>query len=221
VLPSMTDFSSENAQKALEKMGVNIWLSTRVESYDGNHVHFAGGKSLEVTTMIWSAGVIGNTFSGTEDAITRGGRLEVDQFNRVKGLNNVFAIGDVALMRTDDYPSGHPGVAQVAMQQGVLLARNLKSLIFQRELRAFKCNDKGSMATIGRNKAVAEIKRLRMKGLIAWVMWLGVHLFSLAGFRNRLVVFINWFWSYVTYDKGTRLIIRPFKRKGVTEKDLA
>ncbi len=213
VLPGMSAESSENAHKALAKMGVQIWLNAKVESYDGVQVHLAGGRELDAMTVIWSAGVIGNALPGLETAISRGGRLEVDQFNRVKGHTQIFAIGDTALMRTEEYPAGHPGVAQVAIQQGQLLARNIKSLVFQRELRAFKYNDKGSMATIGRNKAVGDVKRLRIKGLIAWLMWMVIHLFFLAGFRNRLVVFINWFWSYVTYDKGTRLIIRRYDRK--------
>jgi NADH:ubiquinone reductase (H+-translocating) len=213
LLPGMTPESSENAHKALEKLGVHIWLEARVETYDGLQVHLAGGRTLDAITVIWSAGVVGNTLPGLEEAIGRGGRMEVDQFNRVKGQAQIFAIGDVALMRTEDYPSGHPGVAQVAIQQGQHLARNIKSLIFQREMRAFKYRDKGTMATIGRNKAVGDIKRFKLKGLIAWLMWMAIHLFFLAGFRNRLVVFINWFWSYVTYDKGTRLIIRPYKRK--------
>jgi NADH:ubiquinone reductase (H+-translocating) len=213
VLPGMSMESSENAHKALSKMGVNIWLNAKVESYDGVQVHLAGGRDLDAMTVIWSAGVVGNALPGLESAVGRGGRIEVDQFNRVKGQTQVFAIGDLALMRTEDYPAGHPGVAQVAIQQGQLLARNIKSLIFQRDLREFKYTDKGNMATIGRNKAVGDVKRFKLKGLIAWLMWMAIHLFFLAGFRNRLVVFINWFWSYVTYDKGTRLIIRPFKRQ--------
>lgn len=213
VLPGMSVESSENAKKALEKMGVHLWLDAKVETYDGEQVHLAGGRLLDARTVIWSAGVVGNAVNGLEDAVGRGGRIEVDQYNRVKGQAYVFAIGDVALMRTEDYPAGHPGVAQVAMQQGQNLARNIKSLIFQREMRPFRYKDKGTMATIGRNKAVGDIQRLKLKGSPAWVLWLGIHLFSLAGFRNKLVVFINWFWSYVTYDKGTRLIIRPYKRK--------
>lgn len=222
VLPGMTQESSDNAQKSLEKMGVHIWLDSRVERYDGKHVHLAGDRTLDAITVIWSAGVVGNALPGLEASVGRGGRIEVDQFNRVKGHAHIFAIGDVALMRTEEYPSGHPGVAQVAMQQGANLARNIKSAIFQREMRPFAYKDLGTMATIGRNKAVGDLGRMKLKGLPAWVLWLGIHLFSLAGFRNRLVVFINWFWSYVTYDKGTRLIIRPYKRKvEVGAKELA
>jgi NADH dehydrogenase len=213
ILPGMSAEASDNALKALQKMGVHIWLNARVERYDGVQVHLAGPRELDAMTVIWSAGVVGASIPGLETALGRGGRMEVDQFNRVKGQTHVFAIGDIALMRTEDYPAGHPGVAQVAIQQGQLLARNIKSLIFQRELRAFQYKDLGSMATIGRNKAVGDLGRMKVKGWIAWLMWLAIHLFSLAGFRNRVIVFINWFWSYLTYDKGTRLIIRPFKRK--------
>lgn len=217
LLPGMSMEASQNSLKSLKDMGVQVWLNTRVEAFDGDIVKIQGGKLLESKTVIWSAGVIGNAPDGLESAIGRGGRLEVDQFNRVKGYANVFAIGDLALMRIENYPAGHPGVAQVAIQQGVLCARNIKSLIFQRALTPFQYYDKGSMATIGRNKAVVDVKRFRIKGLLAWLMWMLVHLFFLAGFRNRLIVFINWFWSYITYDKGTRLIIRPFKRRRVEE----
>lgn len=212
LLPSMSTEASENALVALEKMGVSVWLNTRVESYDGTHVQTNSQKRLEARTLIWAAGVAGNALPGLEKAVVRGNRVDVDQFNRVRGLNNVYAIGDVARMQVEAYPEGHPMVAQVAMQQGSTLGRNLKSMIFGRKLTPFEYADKGSMATIGRNKAVADIKKLRFKGSIAWLLWMVVHLFSLAGFRNKLVVFINWFWSYVTYDKGTRLIIRPFRR---------
>ena len=217
VLPSMSDSASDNALVALEKMGVNIWLDTRVEAYDGETIQTNSAKRLAARTLIWSAGVLGNSLPGLESAHVGGGRLEVDQFNRVKGLANVFAIGDVASMGTDAYPKGHPMVAQPAIQQGALLSRNIKSLIFGRKLIPFQYKDLGSMATVGRNKAVADLGKMRFKGWIAWMLWLAVHLFSLAGFRNRLVVFINWFWSYVTYDKGTRLIIRPFRRAKAPE----
>lgn len=217
VLPSMSEEASNNALVALEKMGVNIWLDTRVESYDGTVIQTNSAKKMDARTLIWSAGVTGNSLPGLESAHAGGGRLEVDQFNRVKGLANVFAIGDVATMRTEEYPKGHPMVAQPAIQQGANLARNIKSLAFGRKLTPFQYKDLGSMATVGRNKAVADLGKMRFKGWIAWLLWMAVHLFSLAGFRNRLVVFINWFWSYVTYDKGTRLIIRPFRRAKAPE----
>jgi NADH:ubiquinone reductase (H+-translocating) len=217
VLPSMSKDASNNALVALEKMGVNVWLDTRVEAYDGVNIQTNSAKKMDARTLIWSAGVLGNAVPGLDVADAGGGRLAVDQFNRVKGMNNVFAIGDVAAMQSEEFPYGHPMVAQPAIQQGANLGRNIKSILFDRKLVPFKYKDLGSMATVGRNKAVADIGKLRFKGLIAWLLWMAVHLFSLAGFRNRLIVFINWFWSYVTYDKGTRLIIRPFRRAKASE----
>lgn len=213
VLSAMSETSSKNSMKALNKLGVHVWVNTRVEKYDGETVHLNSGKTLNAKTLIWAAGVKGETIHGTEKHITHGNRIEVDQFNRLKGREGIFAIGDVAMQRTETYPDGHPMVAPVAIQHAQLLAKNIMSLHFGRKLSPFKYRDKGSMATIGRNKAVVETKRWRTKGWLAWMMWMAVHLFSLAGFRNKLVVFINWFWSYVTYDRGTRLIIRPFKGK--------
>lgn len=212
LLPGMSEVSSENARKALTKMGVHLWLNTRVEDYNGAEVKTNGPTSLLARTVIWSAGVVGNTIAGLEENLGRGRRMEVDQFNRLRGIPGVYAIGDIASMSTEAFPEGHPGVAQVAIQQGKNLAKNIKNTLFGKSLVPFKYFDKGSMATIGRNRAVAETGKFRFKGLLAWLMWMVVHLLYLAGFRNKLVVFINWFWSYLTYDKGNRLIIRPFKR---------
>ena len=213
VLPGMSKEASGNARKALTRLGVHLWLNTRVEDYDGLTVKTNSPTDLKARTMIWSAGVVGNTIPGLEDFVVWGNRLDVDQFNRLRGTDNVFAIGDVAYMTTEAYPNGHPQVAPTAIQMGKLLARNIKSLIYKRPLQPFKYFDKGSMATIGRNKAVVDWKKLRFKGLIAWLGWMGIHLLYLAGFRNKLVVFVNWVVSYFTYDKGTRLIIRPFRPK--------
>lgn len=219
ILPGMSEDSSKNARKALTKLGVHLWLNTRVEGYDGTTVKTNSPTDLTAKTMIWSAGVVGNTIPGLEDFVLRGNRLDVDQFNRLRGQDHVFAIGDVAYMSTEAYPDGHPMVAPTAIQMGKLLARNIKSLMYQRPLQPFKYFDKGSMATIGRNKAVVDWKKLRFKGLIAWIGWMGIHLLYLAGFRNKLVVFVNWIVSYFTYDKGTRLIIRPFRRKSLNGGD--
>ncbi|HHG84009.1 MAG TPA: NAD(P)/FAD-dependent oxidoreductase [Bacteroidetes bacterium] len=220
VLPGMSAESSGNARKALEKLGVNLWLNTFVKGYDGETVATNSQKRLASQTVIWSAGVVGNSIPGLDEFEGQGGRLKVDEFNRLAGQDRIFAIGDVALMTAEAaYPKGHPMVAPVAIQQASLLGRNLKSLIYDRKMRAFVYRDKGSMATIGRNKAVVDVKKFHFKGLMAWGMWMAVHLFSLAGFRNRLVVFINWFWSYMTYDRGTRLIIRPFIRQEPEEKE--
>lgn len=213
VLAGMADRSSENAKKALQKLGVTLWTETMVESYDGMEVKTNGGKILKSRTVIWAAGVQGNLVEGLENAIVPGNRIGVNKYNQVGKLKAVFAIGDVAAMETEAYPHGHPMVAPAAIQQAETLADNLLSMIYDRPLQAFSYRDKGSMATIGRNKAVVDVKRFHFKGILAWFMWMAVHLFTLAGFRNRLVVFINWFWNYISYDRGTRLIIRPFKRK--------
>ncbi len=213
LLSGMSAQAGKNALQELRKMGVTVWLSSRVNDCKENVVSVEGGKKIQSTTVIWSAGVSGNPIPGLCKEYRNGNRVEVDEFNRVKGESDVFAIGDVAFMQTAEFANGHPQVAQPAIQQGKQLARNILNLIYGKPLRPFVYKDLGSMATIGRNKAVADISTFRFSGRLAWLMWMGVHLFALAGFRNRLVVFINWFWSYITYDRGTRLIIRPFKRK--------
>ena len=151
------------------------------------------------------------------DKIVRGGRIKVDEFNRVVGYDDIFAIGDVAAMQTQEYPNGHPGVAPAAIQQGKHLAKNLVRLINKDKPEPFKYRDKGSMATVGRNKAVVDIGKIRFQGIFAWFVWMFVHLMSLVGFRNKLVVLVNWTWSYFSYDRGTRLIIRRFSRQSMTE----
>ncbi|MDX2284168.1 MAG: NAD(P)/FAD-dependent oxidoreductase [Bacteroidia bacterium] len=214
LLGAMSDKSSSDAKKALEDMGVHVWLSTRVTSYDGEVVTTDIGQTFESATVIWAAGIKGCTIEGlAPEAQDRGGRFAVDAYNRVRGHERIFAVGDVALMRTEAYPNGHPQVAPVAMQQGTWLAANLLSLAKGAPLKPFEYFDKGTMATIGRNRAVIDFGKLHLKGLIAWLGWMFVHLLYLIGTRNKLVVFTNWIWSYFTYDKGTRLIIRPFRRQ--------
>ena len=151
-------------------------------------------------------------------SIERGNRISVDSISRVKGLQNVFAIGDVAAMITEDNPKGDPGVAQVAIQQGQKLGKNIIHLIKGEETEPFKYNDKGSLATIGRNKAIADLGKIKFQGFFAWLIWMFVHLISLLGFRNKVVVFINWIGSYLTYNGGSRLIIRRFKKEELPKK---
>ena len=213
LLSSMSLEASQKASRDLKKMGVHIWLNTKVLNYDSQFVQIEGNKNLPAKTVIWSAGVTANPVAGSSKEYISSMRIPVDEFNRVKGESVVFAVGDVAGMKTKEYPDSHPMVAQPAIQQGKHLAGNILNLIYKKPLIPFKYKDLGSMATVGRNKAVADIMGFKFGGRIAWIMWMGVHLFSLAGFRNKLVVFINWFWSYITYDRGTRLIIRPFRRK--------
>ncbi|MEM7372485.1 MAG: NAD(P)/FAD-dependent oxidoreductase [Bacteroidota bacterium] len=215
LLAGMTDQSGEDAKSALEKMGVHVWLNTMVTNYDGERLHTSREQEFEASTVIWAAGVTGSLIPGIDAELVERGRLRVDSYNRVQSYNDVFAIGDVALMKTEDYPDGHPQVAPAAMQMGDNLAKNLIKLHESEGevVQEFVYFDKGSMATIGRNKAVVDFRNMHLKGWIAWLAWMFIHLLFLIGFRNKLVVFINWVWSYLTYDKGTRVIIRPFKRK--------
>ncbi len=211
LLNGMSEKSGKKAEKYLKHFGVEVRLGKIVESYDGKKVYFNDGSTIKSETLIWAAGVKGNALEGiNEDALERN-RFLVDRFNRVKGYEDIFAVGDVALMVTEKYPKGHPQLAPVAIQQGKLLAKNLRRLISHKEMRPFEYLDKGSMATVGRNKAIVDLPTgQQVSGFFAWVIWMFVHLISIIGFRNKLVVFSNWVWNYFTYDRGMRLIIRPF-----------
>lgn len=230
LLKGMSDEAAREAKILLEKAGVKIWLNCRVQSYDGFHVQLDTGESLCTRTLIWAAGVTGKVVDGIDaQSMVAGNRLQVDQFNKVKGYDNIFAIGDIAAMVTPENPYGYPMLAQPAMQQGRWLSKNIKRILSGNVLQPFRYNDQGTMATIGRNKAVADLnvfgKLYKTQGFKAWFIWMFVHLTSLIGFRNRLVVFINWMWSYFTYDTGIRLIIGRKKEnvpvEEVTEKTVA
>ncbi|MFN8309089.1 MAG: NAD(P)/FAD-dependent oxidoreductase [Chitinophagales bacterium] len=209
--------SKENQQKAmryLNDLGAELWLNTKVTKYDGHHVTTASGKPLETANLIWAAGVKGALINGFDAAsVLPNQRLVTDPFCRVKGTSNIFAIGDIGCIISEETPRGHPQVAQVAIQQGELLAKNLP-LIFENnsQLKPFVYHDKGTMATVGRNRALVQAGKIQFGGFIGWVAWLFVHLMAIVGFRNRVVVFINWIWNYLSYDRNIRLIIRPFRR---------
>ncbi|WP_336070952.1 NAD(P)/FAD-dependent oxidoreductase [Mesoflavibacter sp. CH_XMU1404-2] len=215
ILKEMSEKASQKAEDFLEKLGVQIWKNVRVTGYDGNVVTTNSDLTFESETVIWAAGVKGAAIKGIdgETLITRSNRIEVNQFNQVKGYNNIFAIGDVAQMTTDKTPHGHPMMAQPAIQQGKQLGENLLRLIENKPLKPFKYKDKGSMATVGRNKAVVDLPKFKFQGVFAWFVWMFVHLFFLIGFRNRVVVFINWVYNYIRFDREARLIIRPYKKK--------
>lgn len=214
LLQGMSEKASYNAHQTLTEMGVHVWLNTVVKNYDGFSIQTNTEMDFEAYTVIWSAGVKGAKVEGIEnEAYGKGTRLETDAFHRVKGYERVFAIGDIALMTEDKgFPEGHPQVAQVAIQMGVNLAHNIECLAKGAPLKPFAYYDKGSMATIGRNKAVVDLPKLHFKGWFAWLTWMFVHLLFLIGFRNRLIVLANWVWNYLTYDRGARVIIRPYKR---------
>jgi NADH dehydrogenase len=213
VLANLSTQASDKAALYLKELGVKVMLNVQVTSYDGEEIQFANGDKIASKTVIWSAGVRGLFPKGLDQAqIMRGNRIQVEESCLVQGYTDIFAIGDVAAMITEEYPNGHPGVAPAAQQQGKFVGRQIKHLLQGEPLDQFKYFDKGSMATIGRNKAVVDLGKLRFQGFFAWWVWMFVHLMSLIGFRNRLVTFVNWMISYITFNGGVRLIIHKFTR---------
>lgn len=213
LLPTMSQNASDKAAKYLKDLDVQVWFNTLVKDYDGKIVT-TNDRSFETTTMIWTAGVKGSLIPGIEgEDVIVGGRYSVDKFNKIKGYNDIYAVGDVAVMMTPENPKGDPMVAQVAIQQGKLLAKNLTRQLKNNPMKPFKYNDKGSMATIGRDKAVVDLPNWKFSGWFAWIVWMFVHLVSLIGFRNKVIALMNWVVQYFTYNKSVRLIIRPYKRK--------
>ena len=214
VLPPMSEHASKKAEQFLKKLGVQVHCNTFVKEYDGLKVITNSNLVMQSETLIWAAGVTGAPVLGlkAEAIVERANRYRVNQYNQVVEYKNIFAIGDIALMASETYPKGHPQVAQPAIQQGKLLGKNLLRLIEKKPLVPFKYFDKGSMATIGRNKAVVDLKSYKFGGFFAWFVWMFVHLMSLVGFRNRVVVLFNWTYNYINFDKAARLIIRPFKK---------
>lgn len=217
VLPPMSEKASASAKRNLEKMGVIIKTSTLVESYNGEIVTLKGGEQIKALTVLWTAGVAGDMLPGLKKEWAEKSRLLTDENCRIIGSNNIFAIGDIALMKTEKYPKGHPGVAQPAIQMGKYVGKNLKALHDGKQVKPFKYFDKGSLATIGRGKAVADLPgNIHLTGRIAWWIWLFVHVTFLISFRNKMMVLATWLWNYFTFDKGNRLIIRPYIRKDTT-----
>jgi len=209
LLHSMSEAASRKALEYLQNMGVKVHLNCAVKSYDGYEVIFNTGEKLISRTLVWAAGIKGTPIAGINpESIGRGARIRVDEFNRVKGYENIFAIGDAAIMEGDPgFTGGHPQMAQPAIQEGRLLAKNLRRMINKKPLKPFRYRDMGSMATIGRNKAVADLKAFKFQGFFAWLVWMFVHLISIIGFRNKVFTLLSWLWSYFSYDKSNRLII--------------
>jgi len=218
VLNRVSDHASTKARAYLEKLGVHIRTGTRVKDYDGKTVSLSDGSELYTRMLVWAAGVAGNKLQGIPaEVLTPNNRIKVDRYNKVEGFENIFAIGDIAYMTEEAYPNGHPMVAQPAMQQAENLAKNLKNIINKKPLTQFHYKDLGSMATVGKNLAVVDLPRIKFQGFFAWLVWMFIHLMSIAGMKNRLLIFINWAWNYITYDQSLRLIIRPKNdRKGIT-----
>jgi NADH:ubiquinone reductase (H+-translocating) len=215
LLAVVSETSSRKALQYLDDLGVDVFLNSRVNSYDGIIATTHNNKSFKAKTVIWTADVVANSIDGINAEVIEKGsrRIKTDEYNRVEGYQNIFAIGDTASFITKDFPKGLPMLAPVAIQQGIHLAKNLKRINSGNEPIPFKYYDKGTMATIGRNRAVVELGKLKFYGLFAWYMWMFVHLISLVGFKNRLVVLVNWIWNYFSYDRGIRLIIRPYVKK--------
>lgn len=212
LLAGMSEKSSQKAMQYLKDFGVDVRMDTRLEDYDGRDVTLTDGTVIPTKTVIWAAGVTGNIIDGLPSEVIDRGRVLVNEFNQVKGYDDVYALGDIAAMYTEESPKGYPMVAPVAIQQAINVAKNLKRSLKNQAPVKFKYKDKGSMATVGRNKAVVDMPKFHFGGLFAWMVWMFVHLMSIVGFRNRLVILSNWIWNYMTYDRGTRLIIRTFLR---------
>ncbi len=219
LLPGMSEKSSASALQFLKNMQVEVKLSTFVTDYTDYKVQMNDGTSIATRNLIWVGGVTGNPVLGLpQESFGRGRRILVDNHNKVKGFDNIFAIGDIALMEGDPlYPKGHPQMAQPAIQQGSLLAKNLVALEKGQEMKAFSYKDLGSMATIGKNKAVADLGKFKFGGFFAWFLWMGVHLMSILGVRNKVFVFLDWMWSYFTYDRSNRMILKSYESRGMKE----
>ena len=227
LLKGMSTEASEHALHYLTELGVRVWLNNRVTSYDGYTVTLKSGEQLITRSLIWAAGVTGAPVAGLDPAaLLRSNRYQVNEFNQVVGYDRVFAIGDIAQMMSPAYPDGHPQVAQPAIQQGELVGANLKRVLAGQPMRPFDYDDKGTMATIGRHRAVGDIqlfgKQFHITGFLGWLAWSFVHVLALVSFRNRLAVFLAWGWNYFTQDKGMRYIIgrakAPIKEKEVDVK---
>lgn len=220
-LAAMSEQSSSNSLNYLQRLGVTVKTNALLQDYDGEQVTLKDGTSIPSKLVIWAAGIKGNVPAGIDPSlIARGNRIKVDEFNFVQGMNNVFAIGDIAYMEEEAFPNGHPQVAPVAIQQATLLATNLLHLRQGKIARPFRYNDKGAMATVGRNLAVVDVPKpkLHFGGFFAWLIWMGLHLMLILGVKNRFFVFTNWLYNYVTYDQSLRLIFKEFYRKDETKR---
>lgn len=218
-LATMSEKSSTQSLKYLEKLGVTVLTNTLLKDYDGKTVQLQNGQSIEASMVIWAAGIRGNVPGGiSEDLIARGNRIKVNRYCQVTGYEDIYAIGDVAYMEEPAWPHGHPQVAPVAMQMADMLANNLRRKEMKsssKQVEEFVYRDKGSMATVGRNLAVVDIPKpqLHFGGFFAWMIWMGLHLMLILGVKNRFFVFINWLYNYFTYDQNLRLIFKEFYRE--------
>ena len=219
LLNGMSDKASNKAEKYLKKLGVIVKTEARVADYDGLNIKLDNGEIFHSYALVWAAGVTARSIKGiSEIAANRGGRLSVDSLNKILGFDNIYAIGDIAFQNEGHFQNGHPQVAQVGLQQAGNLARNLKYELKNKEWKPFHYQDRGSMATIGKNLAVADLPGVKMQGFFAWILWLFVHLMAIVGVKNRFFILINWVWNYFTSDQSLRVLIRPKKRSFVDKR---
>ena len=208
-LNTMSDLAKKTSEKYLLKMGVDIRKNIFVKNFDGRTVLLSDGSTIKSRKIIWTAGITGNLVKGIrEDAIQKNGRIKVDRYNLVEGYRNIYAVGDLAYMETPKYPHGHPQVANVAINQAKNLAKNLKSQLQQKPMKQYEYRNLGTMATVGQNKAVVDLPFMRFKGYFAWLVWMFLHLMLILSVRNKLIIFINWAWSYISRDTSLRLILK-------------
>jgi NADH:ubiquinone reductase (H+-translocating) len=214
ILGPMSPTASKKAQRFIERMGVKILLNTKLANFDGEKAITDTGLEIPTKSLLWSAGVKGIFPKGlTQNSIIRGNRIKTNPYCQIEGYENVFAMGDAAACITESAPDGNPMVAAVAIQQGKLIASNLSNLKKNLPLKTFAYKDKGTLATIGRNRAVADLGRFKFQGIIAWYIWLFIHLMAIVGFRSKMITIVDWFWNYISYDRALRLIIHPYKEK--------
>ena len=214
LLSTMSEKASTKTLKYLKDWDVKVLFNESVSDYDGSIVTTKSGKTILAKNLIWTAGVKGQFPKGIDEKhVVKGNRIRTGSFLMVEGYENIFAIGDIAAIITNETPKGHPQVAQTAIQQGKYLGNSLLKIINDEAVKPFEYKDKGSLATVGKRKAVADLGKFKFAGYFAWLLWSIVHLMSISGFRNRLMVGFNWAVSYFTYEKSNRLIIRNFKPK--------
>lgn len=215
LLSVMSKNASEKSEVYLKELGINIFLNAKVNSYDGATITLADNTTFTTDTVIWTAGVKGAPIIGLpKDVIVGGNRISVNEYNQVLGYDTIFAIGDVASHISGVNPKGLPMLAPVAQQQGKFLSKNIIRHISGKPMEVFTYKDKGTMATVGRKKAVVDLPKWKFQGTFAWLVWMFIHIFSLVGFRNKLVAFVDWFANYISYDRPLGLIIRPYKKNG-------
>ena len=214
LLSVMSSNASEKSEIYLKELGINVFLNAKVNDYDGSTITLDDNTTFKTDTVIWTAGVKGAPINGlSKDVIVGGNRISINEYNQVLGYDTIFAIGDVAAHVIEENPKGLPMLAPVAQQQGKLLSKNIIRYTSGKPMEVFTYKDKGTMATVGRKKAVVDLPKWKFQGTFAWFVWMFIHIFSLVGFRNKLVAFVDWFSNYISYDRPLGLIIRPYKIK--------